>query len=115
MRTIPPMNEVGAYEHFQRGSELLASRDFHQAAVALEMAKRIEPDKASIREALGRAYLSVREYAKAAEEFEVVAEIAPTDHYAQYCLGRAYRGLGDGDRAARAFELARCLGSPLVR
>ncbi|MEI7521440.1 MAG: tetratricopeptide repeat protein [Thermoleophilia bacterium] len=109
------MSEVGAYEHFQRGMELLASRDFHQAAVALESAKRLEPDKASIREALGRAYLSVREYAKAVEEFEVVAEIAPTDHYAQYCLGRAYRGLGDGDRAARAFELARCFGSPLVR
>ena len=74
MRTIAPMSEVGAYEHFQRGSELLASRDFHQAALALEMAKRIEPDKASSREALGRAYLSVREYAKAAEEFEVVVE-----------------------------------------
>ncbi len=115
VRTISPMSEVGAYEHFQRGMELLASRDFHQAAVALESAKRLEPDKASIREALGRAYLSVREYAKAVEEFEVVAEIAPTDHYAQYCLGRAYRGLGDGDRAARAFELARCFGSPLVR
>lgn len=108
------MNEVGAYEHFQRGMELLASRDFHQAAVALERARTLEPDKASVREALGRAYLSVREYHRAAAEFETVVEISPTNHYAYYCLGRAYRGMGLTDEAGRAFELARCLGSTLT-
>ena len=105
---------VGAYEWFQRGMELMRSRDFHPAAVALEQAKKLEPDKGSIREALGRAYLSTRQFRRAADEFEMAIEIQPTDHYAHYCLGRAYRGLGDEDRAARHYELARCLGSKLV-
>ncbi len=105
---------VGAYEWFQRGMELMESRDFHPASVALEQAKKLEPDKASIREALGRAYLSTRQFARAVEEFEVAVEIQPTDHYAHYCLGRAYRGLGDDERAARHSELARCLGSKLA-
>ncbi len=105
---------VGAYEWFQRGMELMETRDFHPAAVALEQAKKLEPDKASIREALGRAYLSTRQFERAAEEFEVAVEIQPTDHYAHYCLGRAYRGMGEDDRAERHYELARCLGSKLA-
>lgn len=112
--TLWPMSEPDAYEYFQRGSELLATRDFHQATVALENAKRLEPGMASIREALGRAYLSIRAYGAAAFEFEAVVEISPTNHYAHYCLGRAYRGMNQHERAARAFELARCLGSTLV-
>lgn len=108
------MTEPDAYEFFQRGTELLAARDFHQATVALENAKRLEPGMASIREALGRAYLSIRAYGAAALEFEAVVEISPTNHYAHYCLGRAYRGMGQQDRADRSFELARCLGSTLV-
>ncbi len=105
---------VGAYEWFQRGMELMQTRDFHPAAVALEQAKKLEPDKGSIREALGRAYLSTRQFARAAEEFGVAVEIQPTGHYAHYCLGRALQGLGDDERAARHYELARCLGSKLV-
>jgi tetratricopeptide (TPR) repeat protein len=108
------MSESDAYEYFQRGSELLAARDFHPATVALENAKRLEPGMASIREALGRAYLSIRAYGAAAAEFEVVVEMSPTNHYAHYCLGRAYRGMGRQQHAERAFELARCLGSTLV-
>jgi len=105
---------VGAYESFQRGVDLMESRDFHSAAVALEQEKKLEPEKASIREALGRAYLSTRQFARAVEEFEVAVEIQPADHYAHYCLGRAYRGLGEDDRAERHHELARCLGSRLA-
>ena len=112
--TLLPMSEPDAYEYFQRGSELLSTRDFHQATVALENAKRLEPGMASIREALGRAYLSIRAYGAAAFEFEAVVEISPTNHYAHYCLGRAYRGMNQHEQAARAFELARCLGSTLV-
>lgn len=112
--TLPGMEEAGAYEWFQRGMELMRTRDFHPAAVALERAKAIEPDKGSIREALGRAYLSTRQFERAAVEFGVAVEIQPTDHYAHYCLGRALQGLGEADRAARHYELARCLGSTLV-
>lgn len=109
------MNEAEmVYEWFRRGSELLARRDYHQAALVLERAKRAEPDKGSIREALGRAYLSARAYGQAAEEFQAAVDIAPTDHYAHYGLGRALERLGEADRAAYHYKLARCFGSTLV-
>ena len=44
-----------AYDLFTRGMGLLADGHPHQAAVVLARAKRVEPEKASIREALGRA------------------------------------------------------------
>ncbi len=103
-----------AYEYYQRGQELLNSRNFQAASVALERAKRLEPDKGSIREALGRAYLSSRVYQRAAEEFAVAVELAPTDHYAHYGLGRALERLGDTEASRRHYTLARCFGSQLV-
>ena len=103
-----------AYEYYQRGQELLSNRDFHAASVAFERAKRLEPDKGSIRAALGRAYLSSRAYRLAAEEFSAVVALAPTDHYAHFGLGRALERLGDATAAKRHYKLARCFGSTLV-
>ena len=59
-----------AYEYYCRGHELLESRDFRAASVALERAKRLEPNKGSIREALGRAYLAAEQYPQADSEFD---------------------------------------------
>jgi hypothetical protein len=57
--TDPPGE--GAYELFSRGMGFLRDGHPHQAAMLLGRAKLIEPDKASIREALGRAlYMSGR-------------------------------------------------------
>lgn len=108
------MSEFAAYDSFTRGSALLEAGDAHAAAVALEAAKRLEPRTASIREALGRAYLTVRDFARAADEFAVVIELSPTDHYAHYGLGRALAGLGDAAGARHHFAMARLLGSKLV-
>jgi Tfp pilus assembly protein PilF len=94
--------------------ELLEARDFHQSIVALEHARQLEPGKASIHEALARAYLSVRRYDDAAQEFRAVIELSPTNHYAHYCLARSLARLGDDTGAARHFKLARCLGSELA-
>ena len=49
------MSEV--YDLFRRGTELLEAGDFMQATVPLRKAAEIEPEKTSIREALGRALL----------------------------------------------------------
>ncbi len=103
-----------AYEYYQRGQELLETRNFQAASIALERAKRLEPDKASIREALGRAYLSARVYRRAAEEFTAAVDLAPTDHYAHFGLGRALDRLGDTAAAKRHYKLARCFGSTFV-
>ena len=61
-------NEV--YDLYQRGKAHLERGDNAQATVSLEKAKRREPDKASIREALGVAYLRMRRYQEAAAYFE---------------------------------------------
>jgi len=101
-----------AYEAYRNGSWLLEMREYRQAAIALERAKRLEPDKGSIREALGRAYLASRSYARAAEEFGVAVELCPTDGYAHYGLARSLSRLGD-PLAARHYRLARLFGTGL--
>ena len=65
----------------------------------------LEPEKTSIREALGRAYFRSRQFEQARVEFEAVVERAPTNDYALFCLGRALLELGPpggGAQAARA-------------
>lgn len=101
-----------AYEAFCNGRWLLEVREYRQAAIALERAKALEPDKGSIREALGLAYLAARSYDRAAEEFGVAVELSPTDGYAHYGLARSLSRLGD-PLAARHYRLARLFGTGL--
>ena len=109
----PPLPEgAGAtevYDLFRRGSALLASRDFAAATVPLERARRLEPDKASIREALGRALFGAQRYAEAAAEFEAIVDCAPTNDYALFCLGRSLQQLGRHSEARKPLTLACCL------
>jgi tetratricopeptide (TPR) repeat protein len=95
-----------AYELFQRGAALLEDNHFAQAAVSLEKAKRLEPDKTSIREALGRAYFRSGRYRRAAAEFTAVIERYPANDYAHFCLGRSLEKLGDRTAASRHLSLA---------
>ena len=78
-----------AYDLFRRGSELLEAGDFAAAAVPLEHARRLEPDKTSIREALGRAYFRSGRFEQAGVEFAAVVEQAPVNDFAHFCLGKA--------------------------
>jgi Flp pilus assembly protein TadD len=94
------------YELYRRGSELLASGDYSAAAIPLEKASRFEPDKTSIREALGRAYFRSGRYAEAREEFEAVVERAPVNDFAHFCLGRALEKTGREAEARRHLALA---------
>jgi tetratricopeptide (TPR) repeat protein len=95
-----------AYALFQRGLSLLAEDHYAQAAVSLEKAKRLEPDKSSIREALGRAYFRSGRYRRAALEFSAVVERYPANDYAHFCLGRSFEKLGDRIGASRHMSLA---------
>jgi Flp pilus assembly protein TadD len=107
------MSESAAYDAFTQGHELLRSKDFHQAALALERARRLEPDKASVREALGRAYMGCRDFPRAREEFAAAVDLGPTDGYAHFGLAKALERLGDRELAARHFTLARCFQTGL--
>ena len=97
------------YELFKRGTALLEAGDFNQATVPLAKARNLDPGKASIREALGRAYFRSRQFEKAREEFEAIVERAPTNDYALFCLGRALMELGRVQEARKPLALAACL------
>ncbi|MGE5636490.1 MAG: tetratricopeptide repeat protein [Nocardioidaceae bacterium] len=103
-----PMSE-GAYELFRKGSALLEAGDFMAAAIPLERARELEPDKSSIREALGRAYFRSARYEKAAEEFAAVVERHPVNDYAHFCLGRSLETPGRRAAARRHAALAACM------
>jgi tetratricopeptide (TPR) repeat protein len=97
------------YDLYRRGSELLDAGDFNAAAIPLERASRLEPDKSSIREALGRAYFRTGRYAKARDEFAAVVERYPTNDFAHFCLGRALELTGDRKEARKHLTLAATL------
>ena len=95
------------YSLFQKGRAHLKKGMAAQATVALEKAKRREPDKASIREALGIAYFRLARWQDAEREFRTIVEdLAPTDHYAPYALGRALEHQGKTAEANGHYKLA---------
>lgn len=94
------------YDLYKRGSELLDKGDFAAAAIPLERARKLEPDKTSIREALGRAYFRCGRFRNAAEEFEAVVEQAPVNDFAHFCLGKALAKTGRRREARRHAVLA---------
>ena len=101
------MSEV--YDNFQEGKRRLRKGQAAQATVPLEKAKRREPDKASIREALGIAYFRIRRWEAAEEEFRACLEIAPTNDYAHYALGRCLEKQGKAHEANGHYKLASSL------
>ena len=97
------------YDLFRQGQEHLARGRAAQATVALEKAKRREPEKASIREALGIAYFRIHRYEEAESEFRKMLELAPVDDYAHYALGRCLEKQGRDHEANGHYKLASSL------
>ena len=97
------------FDLFQQGRAHLKKGMAAQATVALEKAKRREPDKASIREALGIAYFRIRRWEEAETEFRAVLELSPADDYAHYALGRALEKQGRAAEANGHYKLASSL------
>ena len=95
-----------AYELVERAREFLRSGHPHQAAMLLGEAKLLEPDKGSIREALGRAlYLSGRT-ARARREFAKAVQIDPVNDYAHFGLALSCARTGQRSRAIGHLKLA---------
>ena len=97
------------YDLFQQGRAHLRKGRAAQATVALEKAKKREPHKASIREALGIAYFRIHRYEEAESEFRAMLELAPTDDYAHYALGRCLEKQGREREANGHYKLASSL------
>ena len=100
---------TSAYDLYQQGWRHLRDGMPAQATVALEKAKKLEPDKASIREALGIAYFRIQRWTEAESEFRAVLELSPTDDYAHYALGRALEKQGRDAEANGHYKLASSL------
>ena len=94
------------YDLYKRGCELLEHGDYQAAIVPLSKARDREPEKASIRETLGRALFHAQHYEGAAVEFEAVAQNTPTNDYALFCLGRSMQLLGRHREACQPLALA---------
>ena len=95
-----------AYELLERAREFLRGGHPHQAAMLLGEAKLLEPDKASIRETLGRAlYLSGRA-ARARREFAKAVQIDPVNDYAHFGLALSCARTGQRTRAIAHLKLA---------
>ena len=96
-----------AYDYFREGQKRLRKGMTAQATVPLEKAKRLEPDKASIREALGIAYFRLARWQEAEQEFRTIVEqLQPTDDYAHYALGRTLEQQGRAAEANGHYKLA---------
>jgi len=97
------------YSLFQKGRQHLKRGMPAQATVALEKAKAREPEKASIREALGIAYFRIGRWEEAEAEFRTLLELSPVNDYAHYALGRCLEKQGRDVEANRHYKLASSL------
>lgn len=102
----PEAERESAYELFRRGSQLLADGHPGAAAVLLERCLVMEPDKASILEALGRAYFNHGRFAEAADRFGAIVDANPLADYAHFGLGLSRARLGDQRAAGRHLRMA---------
>jgi Flp pilus assembly protein TadD len=99
---------------YARGLALLRDGHPHAAAVLLGRAKLLEPEKASIREALGRALYMSGRAARARREFAKAVQLHPSDDYAHFALALACERTGQRQRALGHVKLAvaLCPGKP---
>ena len=94
------------YDLYRQGQAHLAKGMSAQATVPLEKAKKREPEKASIREALGIAYFRIRRFAEAESEFRAILDLQPVDDYAHFALARCLEKQGRPSEAVGHYRLA---------
>ena len=99
-------SDESAFDLFQRGSRLLAERYPVAAALLLERCLALEPGKASIQEALARAYYDQGAHAQAAETFQLIVDANPLADYAHFGLGLSRLRLGDRAAGGRHLRMA---------
>jgi tetratricopeptide (TPR) repeat protein len=101
--------ESEAYALFQRGVAFLRAKHPGAAALLFTRALRLEPERNSIREALGRAEFALGRHDQAAARFAAIVDDVPDSDYAHYALGRCLQKLGRDAEARGHLRLARAL------
>lgn len=97
------------YDLYREGCRRLEDGDPAAAIVPLEQAVALEPQKASLREALARACFATSRIRRARREFEQALVLDPSNAYAHYGLGRAFEREGRLTLAGKHFKLATAL------
>ena len=95
-----------AYDLYVRGIAMLRDGHAHQAVTILGRAKLLEPEQASIRDALGRALFRTGAPARARLEFAKAVQLSPADDYAHFALALACERTGQRARARGHAKLA---------
>jgi len=94
------------YELYRQGRQRLEGGDAVAAVEVLELAVELQPEQASLHEALGRAYFATSRVSRARAQFERALELHPTDDYAHFGIGRCFEREGRLGDAAKYFKLA---------
>lgn len=97
---------ASAYGLYTKGIRFLQEGHPHQAVQLLARAKLMEPDKASIREALGRALFMSGRMRRARREFAKTVQIDPANDYAHFGLALACERTGQKSRAIGHLKMA---------
>jgi Flp pilus assembly protein TadD len=95
-----------AYDLLAKGRRFLATGHPHQAVIVLDRAKRLEPEKGSIREDLGRALYMSGRLVQARREFAKAVAIDPVNDYAHFALGLTCARTDQRARAIAHLKLA---------
>ena len=69
-------NAREAYQHYQRGQELMAAEQFERAAEAFQSATKLDPDFTDAYYGLGKAYMGLQRYASAVQSFNACIDAA---------------------------------------
>ena len=97
------------YDLYREGCRRLNSGDAAGAIAPLERAVSLEPESASLREALARACFATSRIRRAGREFAEAVALNPSNAYAHYGLGRTYERQGRLNQAGKHFKLASAL------
>lgn len=100
------MNDELVYQLYAEGRSRLEAGNAPGAAEVLELAVEHEPDKASLRETLARAYFAAARVRPALQEFERAVDLDPSNAYAHFGLGRCHEREGRLGQAAKHLKLA---------
>jgi predicted Zn-dependent protease len=98
--------DVDLHAEYERAGRLLDAGSPLDAARALAPVLAAEPDNASVRLLLARAYFHSAQLRRAEEQLRWLIARDPSDHYAQFVLGRTLERQGRRDQALPHLRMA---------
>jgi predicted Zn-dependent protease len=102
---------VDLLAEYRRATMFFETGDPTGAARLLEPIVEAEPQNASVRQLLARAYFQSAQLGRAEEQLRVLVDRDPSDHYAHHVLGRTLERVGRAPEALRHLRIAAAMSS----